>query len=69
MRCVFAWVMLLVVLPAQALPLRGSWHPATAADKPEVVRAETAGKSNVDFDPVRLNAIPAGGYGAWILLR
>ena len=69
MRSLFICVLLLLVLPVQALPLRGSWHPATAVENPETVRIEDAGRSDVAFDPIRLNAIPAGEHGAWILLR
>jgi hypothetical protein len=64
-----ACLLLLLVLPAQALPLQGSWHPANRTDNANSVRMATSDSSNIPFDPVRLNAIPAGKDGAWISLR
>ncbi|HTD28783.1 MAG TPA: diguanylate cyclase [Xanthomonadaceae bacterium] len=66
---VLGCLLLFVVLPAQGLPLRGSWHAAGPTDNANAVRVAAPGSSDVRFDPVRLNAIPAGEHGAWVLLQ
>ncbi|HEV2608530.1 MAG TPA: diguanylate cyclase [Xanthomonadaceae bacterium] len=68
-RGVLACLLLLLMLPVWALPLRGEWHAAGPADDPAVVRSAMPGLSSALFDPARLNAIPAGVHGAWVLLR
>jgi len=65
----FAWLLLSVMLPAQALPLQGSWRAAGPSDRPDTIRAAPPGVADKRFDPAILNAIPAGAHGAWIRLQ
>ncbi len=63
-----ACLLLLLMLPVQALSLDGSWRAATPSDNAANVRNAPADAADVHFDPARLNAIPAGEYGTWIRL-
>lgn len=64
-----AWLLSFLMSSAQALPLHGSWHAASASDSAASARNAPANAAEVGFDPARLNAIPAGAHGAWILLQ
>src|SRR5437016_2295597 len=64
-----ACLLLFLMSSAQALPLRGSWHTAGPSDTAASIRNAPADSAEVDFDPARLNAIPSGVHGAWVILR
>ena len=68
-RFALACLLLIVMLPAQALPLRGSWRAASASDQVDSIRAAPATPADKGFDPAQLNAIPAGAHGAWVRLQ
>jgi len=68
-RFVAFCLLMLAALAAQAIPLRGHWHPAHAGDEARAVRDAGPSRSDVAFDPARLNAIATGEHGAWVELR
>ncbi|HEY2344961.1 MAG TPA: diguanylate cyclase [Xanthomonadaceae bacterium] len=67
-RIVLAAAFAFAMLAAQAVPLRGYWREARGDDRPEAIRHVPESAAGTKFDPARLNAIPAGRHGAWVLL-